>query len=118
MALTSPQKVKVLQLLGYPGGSLDSASVLYDKVLSDRLSTPSADTVSLVQGLLTQISAIELQLNAAPARTISLQVGDIKINPDEIQKLRRERKTLAKEIGSLLDVPYVGRGSIMVGVSV
>lgn len=116
MALTSAQKAKVLQLLGYPGGSIDSTSVLYDKILTDRLTLITADTETLVVGYLTSIAALETQISQAPARAISLQVGDIRINPDELAKLRTERKIQAREMSDLLNIPKRGGGGISVVV--
>jgi hypothetical protein len=114
MALSGAQKNKVLQLLGYPGGSIESGSVLYHKVLADRLANVPADTETLVVSILAGVATIETQMAAAPARFISEQVGDIKLNTAEIEKLRKERKLLAREIGQLLDIPMRGGGGISV----
>jgi hypothetical protein len=111
MALTTAQKAKIIQVLGYPAKSLDPDSVLYDKVLSDRLEDIPSDSETLAVSYLTSIAAIETQILAAPARFIAEQVGDIKLNTAEIEKLRKERKTLAKELGALLDVPYIGKSN-------
>lgn len=111
MALTAAQKSKVLQLLGYPGGSIDTASVLYDKILSDRLVVITADTESLVVDQLANILTLETQMSEAPARFIAEQVGDIRLNTNEIEKLRKERKMVSREIGRLLDIPFLGGNS-------
>lgn len=118
MALTTAQKAKIVQVLGYPGKILDSASVLYDKVLADRLLNVPADAEEITATYLTSIETIETQIAAAPARFIATKVGDIELNEREIEKLRKERKIIAKELGRLLDVPYVGGGGMMVGVVV
>lgn len=114
MALTAAQKNKILQLLNYPGKSLDSGTVLYDKILSDRLASLSVDTEALVVSILAGVATVETQIAAAPSRFISEQVGDIKLNDREIEKLRKERKILAREIGQLLDIPMRGGGGISV----
>lgn len=118
MPLTNAQKNKVLQLLGYPGKSLDVGSVLYDKVLSDRLDSLSADTESLVVSLLGNITTLETQISAAPARFIAEGVGDIKLNKEEIEKLRKERKIVAREIGVVLDIPMRSGGGVNIPVIV
>lgn len=116
MALTSTEQNQIVQLLGHPGIILDPTSVAYDKIFSDRLTTINADTETRVRGFLTQITAIETQMNAAPTRLISGQVGDIKINLEELEGLRRERKRIAREIASHLMLPYRGINGGNIGV--
>lgn len=117
MALSSTEQNKIVQLLGYPGIVLDSTSVAYDKIFSDRLTTIGTDTENLVRNYyLSQIDALETQMSAAPTRLISSQVGDIRINLEELEGLRKERKKLAKEMGVLLMIPYRGANGPNVGV--
>lgn len=118
MALSAAQKNKILQILGYPGKSLDSGTVLYDKVLVDRLDSLSAATESLVKSLLDKISAIETKMDKATCRMSTKELGDIVLNSDnEMKLLRKERKTISKEISYLLDVP-MKYSSNMVSVQV
>lgn len=113
MALSAAQKNKILQLLGYPGKSIDVGSVLYDKVLSDRLEDLTTDTELLVVGMLDNIDAIETQMAKAPKRFIAEQVSDIKLNIHEIEKLRKERKLISRELGVLVDIPMLSSGTGM-----
>lgn len=111
MALTAAQKTKVVQVLGYPAKVLDTGSVLYDKILSDRMENLTTETEGMAVDYLDAIAAIETQMGDAPTRFIAEQVGDIKLNTEEIGKLRKERKRLAIELGSFLDIPYKGSSS-------
>lgn len=118
MALTSQEQNKVVQLLGYGGKILQAGSVIYNKILNDRLHTLPPDTENLVRSYLGQVAAIESQLFAAPARLAAKEVGDLKMNLEELQMLRAERKKLAREIAAHLDIPYVGINGPNVGVTV
>jgi hypothetical protein len=110
MALTTAQQNKCVQLLGYGGKTLDPTSVIYSKIIADRLVGLNADAEALVTSYLLKIQRIETQIDQAPTRFISSQVGDIKINQDEIHMLRSERRVLVKELSDLLDIPYIRSG--------
>lgn len=108
MALTSSEQNKIVQLLGFAGKSLQAGSVVYDKIMQDRLQSLPADTETLVRGYLAQVTAIETQLNAAICRLTAKKVGDIETNPQEMSMLRSERKKIAREVAQHLALPYSG----------
>ena len=110
MALTATEQNKVVQLLGYGGKILQSGSVIYNKILNDRLTSLPSDTETVVRAYLTQVATIETQMNAAPCRLVASAIGDIKVNNMELQNLRSERKRIAREIAVHLDIPYQGTG--------
>ena len=116
MPLTSQEQNKVIQLLGYGGKSIQAGSVIYDKVMNDRLHQLPPDTENLVRSFVNQVYAIETQLYAAPARLAAASVDEIKMNLQELQMLRAERKKIAREIAAHLDIPYMGVGGVNVGV--
>jgi hypothetical protein len=118
MPLSPTEQNKVVQLLGYGGKTIQPGSVIFNKILNDRLNNLPTDTESIVRTYLTQVAAIETQMFAAPTRMIAKKVGDIELNNREIEDLRRERKRLGKEISVHLDVPYVAQGGPMVTCSV
>lgn len=111
MALTSAEKNKIVQLLGYGGKILQAGSVIYNKILNDRLNQLPADTEDIARGYLSQEAVIENQISCAPGRLIAQKVGDISLNNRELEDLRRERKRIAKELAQHLDIPYVGVSS-------
>lgn len=116
MALTTADQNKVVQLLGYGGKILQPGSVIYNKILNDRLVTLPPDTETLIQNYLCQVRKIESQMNAAPSRLMATAVADIKVNNEELAMLRKERRKIAKEIASHLDIPYIGANSMNVAV--
>lgn len=116
MALTSKEQNKVVQLLGYGGKTIQAGSVIYNKILNDRLHQLPTDTEELVRAYLQQIQAIEAQMFQAPARLAASMIDDIKMNHQELQMLRSERRKIAKEIAAELDIPYVNQSGMNVGM--
>ncbi len=111
MALTSQQQNKIVQLLGYGGKVIQAGSVIYDKVMNDRLHQLPTDTESLVISYLDNVAAIEIKMSQATARLAAEKVDDITTNLQELQMLRAERKKISKEISQHLDIPYMGVSS-------
>lgn len=118
MAFSSAEKNKIVQLLGYGSKILQAGSVIYNKILNDRLDTVPADGEALVRTYLAQVTAIENQLNQSIARYAAAEVGDVRMNARESEMLRAERKKVAREIAAHVDIPYRGMNSMNVGVSV
>lgn len=116
MALTSQEQNKVVQLLGYGGKILQAGSVIYNKILNDRLHQLPPDTENLVRTYLGSISTIETQIAQAPARLAASKVQDLEMNHKELQMLRSERRKIAKELAAHLDIPYVGINGMNVGM--
>lgn len=118
MALTSQQQNKIVQLLGYGGKVIQAGSVIYDKVMNDRLHNLPPDTESLVVSYLASISAIETKIAQAPARLAAKQIDGLTMNLEELSMLRSERKKIAREISAILDIPYVANNGINSSVMV
>lgn len=118
MALTSAEQNKIVQLLGYGGKILQPGSVIYNKTLNDRLNQLPEDTETWVRESLAQIAVVETQINCAPKRLTAMQVGDIKLNNDELRALVCEKKRIAKDIAVHLDIPYIAKGGSSVSVCV
>ena len=110
MALTSSQKSKIVQLLGYGGKVLQENSVIYNKTTNDRLESLPGDVEELIVSYLAGIAVIEEQIATAPTRLIAKKVGDIELNNQELEDLRSERKRMIMELSNLIDIPIV-RGS-------
>lgn len=118
MALTGSQMIKIVQLLGYGAKSIQAGSVIYDKVMNDRLHNLPPESETLITAYLTQVAAIECQMNVAPTRLSTEKLQDITLNRRELEDLRRERKRIAREIADLIDIPYIGPGGMNVRVCV
>lgn len=116
MALTSQEQNKVVQLLGYGGKILQAGSVIYNKILNDRLNQLPVDTENLVRTYLGSVTAIEQQMAEAPARLVASKVQDLEMNHKELEMLRAERRRIGREIAAHLDVPYQAVGGVNVGV--
>lgn len=112
MALTAIQQTKIVQLLGYGAKSIQAGSVIYNKILNDRLNQLQPAAEEIVTAYLNQVAAIETQLFAAPARLAAKKIDDVEMNLREMEMLRSERKRIAREIADVLDIPYVtGNGT-------
>lgn len=117
MALSSQEQNDIITLLGYGLKSIQAGSVIYDKVMNDRLSSITPAGEARVRSFLTQVYALENQMLTAPSRLTAKKVDDIETNLQELEMLRRERKKFVKEIAVQLDIPYVGgAGGINVNV--
>lgn len=82
--------------------------MIYNKILNDRLTNVPTDSETLIRSYLTQITAIETQLNISIQRMTAEKVGDITVNLRESEQLRSERKKIAREIAAHIDIPYQG----------
>jgi len=116
--LTSSEQNKIVQLLGYGGKVIQAGSVIYDKVMNDRLHQLPPDTETLVRTYLAQVAAIETQMNVAINRLTAEKVDTITLNRRELEDLRRERKKIAREIAAHVDIPYIGNSGGSVSVCV
>lgn len=96
MALTSSQQNKIVQLLGYGAKSIQAGSVIYDKVMNDRLHQLPPDAETLIVSYLAQVYAIEAQMNVAINRLSAEKVSDITMNRHELEDLRREKENRAR----------------------
>lgn len=116
MALNPAQQNKIMQLLGYGGKAIQAGSVIYDKIMNDRLHNLPPPLEAVTVDYLSQIDNIETQIKTVPNRLQATEIQDIKINLQELEMLRRERKKLAREMAQHLDIPYQGMGGANLSV--
>lgn len=114
--LSPAEQAKIIQLLGYGGKTIQAGSVIYNKILNDRMHQLPPDSETIIRGYLASVAVIEGQMTQAPARLAAASVDDVKMNLDELPMLRRERKRIGREIAAFLDIPYMGIGSANVGI--
>jgi hypothetical protein len=107
---TTSQQYAILRYLGWPIRTIDSTSLSYSKILSDRLTQFPDDAITIVQSLLDRLTAIDAQLQTMIARSNVKSVDDIEFFEDGTMELRKERQKVIKEIASLLDFP-IGPGA-------
>jgi hypothetical protein len=118
MALTPKEQSKVVQILGYGGKSIQVGSVIYDKIMNDRLAHLTPDGEELVREYIGKILRIEKHMDAAVCRLSASEVNDIKLNSDELPQLRSERRKIAREVANFLDIPFQMVGGVNVSVRV
>lgn len=116
MALTSAQQAEVIFYLGWPAKSLVVDSTHYNTTLVTRLTGLSADSETLVTGLLTKIGDVRTKLDNSTARMLVKKVGDIELNTDENMYLNKDFRRLVRELSDLLDIPVMGGDNINIGV--
>jgi hypothetical protein len=118
MALTDAQKNDVVRLLGWPGKVLVITSTNYNSQVISRLTNLTDEIESDVGTLLERVEGLDMKLDAALGRAMAIKVGDIELNPEEMNILRRERKRVIRELSELLDIPIVSSSAVNVGVCV
>lgn len=116
MALTPKEQSKIVQILGYGGKTIQVGSVIYNKILNDRLNQLPPDAEDLVRSYLLKITNIESKMDAATCRLSASKVDDITLNKDELPLLRAERRKIGREVADFLDIPYVARGGANMSV--
>lgn len=110
MALTPKEQSKIIQILGYGGKTIQVGSVIYNKILNDRLNHLPPDDIDLVRSYLGKITAIESKMDSATCRLSATKVDGIELNHDELLQLRGERRRIGREIAEFLDIPFIARG--------
>lgn len=116
MALTPKEQSKIIQILGYGGKTIQVGSVIYNKILNDRLNRLPPDTEELARTYITKIERIECTMDAAICRLSATKVDNIELNPHELNQLRAERRRIAREVAQVLDIPYQMLGGVNVSV--
>lgn len=120
MALSQTQKYTVLRYLGWPLRTIDSTSLSYSKIISDRLTYFPSDAEDLLTAQLDRVEEIDGQLNKMVKRSNVKSVDDIEFFEDGTYDLRRERSKVIKDIAVMLDMALGPgySGSCMVNVSI
>lgn len=117
MAFTSEEKYKIIRYLGYPANTLVTTSLSYSKIISDRLLSLEAPAEEEVRSILDRILEIDSGLQSAVSQAGVKRIDDIeffgaKEGGDKLSELRRERRSLIKELAQLLDIALMSGGSM------
>lgn len=114
MALTDKEKTTALYYLGWPGKSLQSTSQLFNSVVDDRLKNLPSALETRVKNLLKRLEALDEALDCAVPRTGARRiVGEVEMNPNELDDLRKERLRQIRELSDMLDLEIVRQGRKM-----
>lgn len=112
MALSSQQKYDIIYLLGYPGKTLIEASTHFNSIINSRLLNLVPEIEAQANKLVGRIKKIDEILECALTRMSTLELQDIKLNPEETTRLRRERKIILGELSDVLDIPIDKSGGV------
>lgn len=118
MALSDQTKIEVLRFLGWPATTIDTASTNYNSGIAQKLTLSNTTIENVVKNYVERLQALDLRLDGAAERVVALQVDDIKLNPEEIDRLKGEKARLARELSRFLEIPVKGGSGIMFGVCV
>lgn len=110
MAFSETEKVQILRHLGWPPTTIDSTSLDYSKIVSDRLTNASTAVQGIVRDLLDRVETLDVKLEKALSRMGVKQIDDITLRDNEVENLRRERRRIFKEIAVLLNIRMLGGG--------
>ncbi len=116
MALSDKDKHKVVFYLGWSGLTIVTGSTQYNSVVNNRLAGLNVYIENTVKGLLARLETLDTRLDEAACRLSASEVDGITLNPDEILKLKSERKRLIRELSDHLDIPIEKSGGMNVGI--
>lgn len=118
MALSSTQKYCVINYLGWAAKTLQVGSTHYSKTIDDRLSTLPAEAEPKVLEYLDQMEKIRGQIEEAQCRLSASQIGDIRTNEFEIEKLRAQESYWLRRLSEWVDIPIVRSSGRNMGLTV
>ena len=112
MALTDREKHKAVFYLGWSGQTLVVGSTHYNTVVNNRLDVTNIEICRIAKALLDKLAACDEQLEDAKCRLSASSVDNIKLNPEEINQIRKERLKCIRELSDHLDIPIVRSGGV------
>lgn len=98
------QMYDIIYYLGWPGKTILAGSTHYNSVVFSRLINLNTPIVNQANALVVRIKAIDTILIASMVRASTLELEDIKLNPEERLLLRKERMKIIGELSDLLDI--------------
>lgn len=102
--LSGEIKHKIVRFMGFSAKSIIEGSTLYKSALADALNNLDQYSETSLIELVSRIERIDERLDGALDRLSAIQIDDIHLRDDEIEKLRMERGKLIKEMGRLIDI--------------
>lgn len=116
MALSAKEKSKVVFYLGWSGLTLVADSTQYNSVVNDRLAITDTEICRIAKELLDKLAACDEQLQDAKCRLSASSVDNIKLNPREMDQIRKERLKCIRELSDHLDIPVVRSSGVNIPV--
>ena len=116
MAFTTSQKLKILKFLGWPANTINSESLSFNKVVSDRLLLVLPEAEEEVRAYLDRLDALETSLVAAVDSTGVKKIDDIEFfgaqDGTKLSALRSERNRIIKELAIMLDIAMLNQNGL------
>ena len=117
MALTDREKARTVFYLGWSGLTLEVGSTQFNSVVNDRLGVTNVEICRIVRALLEKLAACDEQLEEAKCRLAAQSVGDITMNPQEMNMIKKERLRCIRELSDHLAIPITRSGGKNFAVS-
>jgi glutamine synthetase type III len=118
VALSLEIKHKIIRHLGFSAKSIIFGSTHYKSSLADALENLDSVSETSLIDLVNRIDRIDYRLEMALDRLAAMQIDDIQLREDEVEKLRAEKIRLIKEVGRLIDIAPQNMGGNSVNVCV
>lgn len=116
MAFTTSEKIKILKFLGWPANTINSESLSFNKVVSDRLLLVLPEAEEEVRAYLDRLDALETSLVAAVDSTGVKKIDDIEFfgaqDGTKLSALRSERNRIIKELAIMLDIAMLNQNGL------
>lgn len=116
MAFTTSEKIKILKFLGWPANTINSESLSFNKVVSDRLLLVLPEAEEEVRAYLDRLDALDTSLVAAVDSTGVKKIDDIEFfgaqDGTKLSALRSERNRIIKELAIMLDIAMLNQNGL------
>ena len=116
MAFTTSEKIKILKFLGWPANTINSESLSFNKVVSDRLLLVLPEAEEEVRAYLDRLDSLETSLVAAVDSTGVKKIDDIEFfgaqAGTKLSALRSERNRIIKELAIMLDIAMLNQNGL------
>lgn len=116
MAFTTSEKIKILKFLGWPSNTINSESLSFNKVVSDRLLLVLPEAEEEVRAYLDRLDSLETSLVAAVDSTGVKKIDDIEFfgaqDGTKLSALRSERNRIIKELAIMLDIAMLNQNGL------
>ena len=113
MAFTDTEKYKIVRFLGWPANTLVIGTLSYSKIFSDRLLSIAAEAEAEARSIVERIGDLDDALTTSVNQAGIKKIDDIEFfgaadGGTKLDELRKERRRLIRELGSLLDIAVMG----------
>lgn len=107
MALTATEKQKAREYLGIPAISAGWAQETPNRTLEQQLDAlaSNAEAEASFKAIIAKIDTSRADLETARGRLKAAEVGDVKLNANEIRQRWQEDLELCEQLGAIISMP-------------